>query len=80
MRMAQLPNCEGYLREPFLWTSVPYVEPANKLLMHNTPHIAGGFAASESGGKSCKSQVNIIGILVDLNWLDSCKAEYHARL
>jgi hypothetical protein len=62
--LPQLPNLRSNPRLPFLWTSVPCVEPPNKLLMHDAVHIVGRFAGSESDQDGTSLRFVFIGILV----------------
>ena len=64
IRLPQLPKLRSNLRVSFLWTSVPVVEPPNKLFMYDPVHIAGRFAGSESGQNGSSLRVVFIGIRV----------------
>jgi hypothetical protein len=64
IRLPQLPNLRSNLRVSFLWTSIPFVEPPNKLFMHDAVHIARRFAGSESGQNGTSLRFVFIGIRV----------------
>ena len=64
MRLPQIPNLRSNLRVSFLWASIPFVEPPNKLFMHDSVHIAGRFTGSESRQNGTCLRFVFIGIRV----------------